>query len=149
MHILASEHHAIYQYSLVGAKNHYMGLIQTETPYYQPSPAAPSPFSLNSAYSDPSTTQNAAWGLWVQSSSNILVFGAGHYSFFQNYGQDCLTGLTCQNQIVNIDTSSTIAIYGLSTVGTTYQLSVNQQGVISAGSNKNGFQQTVTAWTQS
>jgi glucan 1,3-beta-glucosidase len=27
----ASEHAAMYQYSLVGAKNHYMGLIQTET----------------------------------------------------------------------------------------------------------------------
>lgn len=27
----ASEHHAMYQYSLQGAKNHYMGLIQSET----------------------------------------------------------------------------------------------------------------------
>jgi len=27
----ASEHHVIYQYSLVGAQDHYMGLIQTET----------------------------------------------------------------------------------------------------------------------
>ena len=26
-----SEHHVLYQYSLVGASNHYMGLIQTET----------------------------------------------------------------------------------------------------------------------
>jgi hypothetical protein len=26
-----SEHHTLYQYSLVGAQNHYMGLIQTET----------------------------------------------------------------------------------------------------------------------
>jgi len=27
----AAEHHVIYQYNLVGAKNHYMGLIQTES----------------------------------------------------------------------------------------------------------------------
>jgi glucan 1,3-beta-glucosidase len=27
----ASEHHVMYQYSLVGARDHYMGLIQTET----------------------------------------------------------------------------------------------------------------------
>jgi glucan 1,3-beta-glucosidase len=66
--------------SAVGAKAHYMGLIQTETPYYQPAPASPAPFSINSAYSDPSSNQPAAWGLWVASSSNILVFGAGHYS---------------------------------------------------------------------
>jgi glucan 1,3-beta-glucosidase len=145
----ASEHFALYQYSLVGAKNHYMGLIQTETPYYQPNPTPPTPFSINSAYSDPTGSLSAAWGLWVASSSNILVFGAGHYSFFDNYSQDCLTGLTCQNQIVNIDSSSTIAIYSLSTVGTTYSLSVNQAGVIPAAKNPNGFQQTVTSWTRS
>lgn len=144
-----SEHHTLYQYSLVGAKNHYMGLIQTETPYYQPSPSAPSPFSVNSAYSDPNSSQKAAWGLWVQSSSNILVYGAGLYSFFDNYSQDCLPGLTCQNQMANIDSSSSIAIYALSTVGVTYQLSVNQAGIIPANSNANGFQQTVSAWTRS
>jgi len=27
----ASEHHALYQYSLINAKEHWMGLIQTET----------------------------------------------------------------------------------------------------------------------
>jgi len=27
----AAEHHVIYQYNLVGAKNHYLGLIQTES----------------------------------------------------------------------------------------------------------------------
>lgn len=27
----ASEHHVFYQYSLVGASNHYIGLAQTET----------------------------------------------------------------------------------------------------------------------
>ncbi|KAJ6547049.1 exo-beta-1,3-glucanase [Mycena capillaripes] len=79
----ASEHHTLYQYNLVGAKNHYMGLIQTETPYYQPTPVAPSPFVVNSAFSDPSFAGvTAAWGLTVSSSSNILVFGAGLYSFY-------------------------------------------------------------------
>lgn len=88
----ASEHHTLYEYSLVNAKDHWMGLIQTETPYYQPSPAPPAPFSIDSTFSDPSfpSGQQAAWGLTVTSSSSIVVFGAGHYSFFQNYGQDCL-----------------------------------------------------------
>ncbi|KAH7869711.1 exo-beta-1,3-glucanase [Lentinula edodes] len=71
-----AEHHALYQYSLVNAQNHYMGLIQTETPYYQPSPAVPSPFSLNSAFNDPTIFGgSSAWALHVTSSSNILVFG--------------------------------------------------------------------------
>ena len=29
--VFLAEHHVLYQYNLVGAKDHYMGLIQTET----------------------------------------------------------------------------------------------------------------------
>jgi hypothetical protein len=37
---------------------------------------APVPFILNSAYHDPTFTgTTSAWALWVQSSSNIMVFG--------------------------------------------------------------------------
>ncbi|KAJ7929194.1 exo-beta-1,3-glucanase [Mycena leptocephala] len=145
----AAEHHTMYQYSLVGAQNHYMGLIQTETPYYQPTPAVPSPFSVNSAYSDPSfANANAAWGLNVAKSSNILIFGAGLYSFFSNYVQTCLDGQNCQNQIVNIDSTSSVFIYSLATVGTTFSLSINNAGIINQASNPNGFAGTITAWTQ-
>ncbi|KAJ7915476.1 exo-beta-1,3-glucanase [Mycena leptocephala] len=145
----AAEHHTMYQYSLVGAQNHYMGLIQTETPYYQPTPAVPSPFSVNSAYSDPSfANANAAWGLNVAKSSNILIFGAGLYSFFSNYVQTCLDAQNCQNQIVNIDSTSSVFIYSLATVGTTFSLSINNAGIINQASNPNGFAGTITAWTQ-
>ncbi|KAJ7929214.1 exo-beta-1,3-glucanase [Mycena leptocephala] len=145
----ASEHHTLYQYSLVGAQNHYMGLIQTETPYYQPTPVVPSPFSVNSAFSDPSFAgTNAAWGLTVASSSNILIFGAGLYSFFSNYDQTCLTAQNCQNQILNIDSTSSVFIYSLATVGTTFQLSLNQAGIVNQATNPNGFAATVTSWNQ-
>ncbi|KAJ7445699.1 exo-beta-1,3-glucanase [Mycena galericulata] len=144
-----SEHHALYQYSLVGAQNHYMGLIQTETPYYQPNPAAPGPFTVNSAYSDPSFSgTSSAWGLVVSSSSNILVFGAGLYSFYSSYGQGCLTPENCQSQIVNIDSTSSVSIYNLQTIGTTYQISVNNAGVVNQNSNPNGEAATLTVWTQ-
>ncbi|KAH9942506.1 beta-1,3-glucanase [Epithele typhae] len=106
----ASEHNVMYQYYLVGAANHYMGLIQTETPYYQPNPV-------------PGSGPNASWGLVVSSSSNILVFGAGLYSFFQNYNQNCLATFNCQQQNVNIDSSSSVAIYMLSTVSVEYMVS--------------------------
>ena len=85
----------LYQYSLVGAKNHYMGLIQTETvgyfksgneidsdvspqPYFQPDPAVQTPFSLTKTYDDPTyeNGMNMAWALWVESSSNIIIFGS-------------------------------------------------------------------------
>ncbi|KAJ3811027.1 exo-beta-1,3-glucanase [Lentinula aff. lateritia] len=145
-----AEHHALYQYSLVNAQNHYMGLIQTETPYYQPSPAVPSPFSINSAFNDPTIFGgSSAWALHVTSSSNILVFGAGLYSFFQSFGQDCLDSSNCQSQILNVDSTSSINLYSLSTVGTTFQLSVNNNGVVNQSGNVDGFASTLTSWSQS
>ncbi|KAJ7168214.1 exo-beta-1,3-glucanase [Mycena crocata] len=147
----ASEHHVLYQYNLVNAKTHYLGLIQTETPYYQPVPVAPAPFSVNTAFKDPASWSGipSAWGLRVTTSTDIIVFGAGLYSFFSNYGQGCLTPENCQTHMVNVDTTSSVHIYSLSTVGTTFQLSVNQAGVINQSSNQNGFAATVTSWSQS
>ncbi|KAJ7632169.1 exo-beta-1,3-glucanase [Roridomyces roridus] len=142
-----AEHFAMYQYSLVGAQNHYMGLIQTETPYYQPNPSAPTPFTINGAFSDPTSVGTSAWGLVVSKSSNILIFGAGLYSFFSTYSQDCLDTTNCQSQIVNIDSTSQVAIYSLSTVGTTTQIHVNNQPIINQSSNLNGFASLVSAWT--
>ncbi|KAF9239592.1 glycoside hydrolase family 55 protein [Melanogaster broomeanus] len=145
-----SEHHVLYQYSLVGASNHYMGLIQTETAYFQPDPAPPTPFSISSTYNDPTyeNGMNMGWALWVETSTNIIVFGAGHYSFFQNYGQTCLSNNTCQAQIVNTDSGSSITVYSLSTVGSTYQLSVLENGVINWDKDIDGFASTVTVWSQ-
>ncbi|KAJ6488579.1 exo-beta-1,3-glucanase [Mycena vitilis] len=147
----ASEHFTLYQYNLVNAANHYLGLIQTETPYYQPAPAPPAPFTVNTAFKDPSNWSgiSAAWGLRVTTSTDIIVFGAGLYSFFSNYAQTCLTPENCQSQILNIDSTSSVHIYSLATVGVTSQLSINQAGVINQSSNPNGFAATVTSWSRS
>jgi glucan 1,3-beta-glucosidase len=101
----------------------------------------------------------------VQNSQNILVFGAflsdvcrsepsdilsgaGFYSFFNNYNTGCQNTQNCQNQIVNVDSSSSIAFYSLTTVDTTWQFSVNNAGVIARSKNPNGFADTVSAWTR-
>ncbi|CDO72902.1 Glycoside Hydrolase Family 55 protein [Trametes cinnabarina] len=146
----ASEHQTLYQYSLVNAKDHYLGLIQTETPYYQPVPAPPAPFSVNSNFDDPSfsSSQTSAWAVHITNSQDIIIFGAGLYSFFQNYGQTCLDNNTCQSQIFDIDTASTVFVYSLSTVGVTWQLSVSEQGVIPASAGPNGFAETASVWTR-
>ncbi|EIW85955.1 glycoside hydrolase family 55 protein [Coniophora puteana RWD-64-598 SS2] len=146
----SSEHAALYQYNLVGAKNHWIGFAQTETPYYQPQPAAPAPFSVNSALSDPTTfggSSNMAWGMNIQGSSGITIFGGGFYSFFNNYDGTCNTARSCQDQVLNIDSTSSVNVYGLSTLGTPNQLSVGGTGVIAANHNGDGFQDTATAWT--
>ena len=126
----ASEHHTLYQYQLLGATDVFMGQVQTETPYYQPNPPAPFPFTrIDTTLGDPDfhkdcqsvkygtdTTVNPdgslslggnptcemAWGLRILGSKNVLVFGAGLYSFFNNYNVNCSTvrsGENCQARI--------------------------------------------------
>jgi len=146
----ASEHHTLYQYSLVGAQNHYIGLAQTETPYYQPTPAVPSPFSVNSAFQDPTVfSGGSAWALHVASSTGIIIMGAGFYSFFENFGQGCLDTENCQSQIMTVDSASSINLYSVSTVATTFQVSVNNNGIVNQAGNTNGFAETVTSWSPS
>ncbi|KAK0225092.1 exo-beta-1,3-glucanase [Armillaria nabsnona] len=144
-----AEHHSLYQYNLVNATDHYMGLIQTETPYYQPVPPAPGPFGINDGFHDPVFDSNttSAWALQVQSSHNIFIFGAALYNFYNNYSQSCLTTTSCQPQIVDISSDSDVCMASLSTVGVTYQVSVDQTPVVDHGTNANGFAQTVTFWS--
>ncbi|KAG6854164.1 hypothetical protein C0991_009816 [Blastosporella zonata] len=69
-------------------------------------PAPPSPFSVNSAFKDPtfSSSVTSAWGLKVVTSTNIIVFA-------------------------------------------TYQISVNEVGIVNQSGNVDGFASTVTAWS--
>ncbi|KAJ7871396.1 exo-beta-1,3-glucanase [Mycena olivaceomarginata] len=146
----ASEHHTLYQYQLLNAKEHYMGFIQTETPYYQPIPKTPLPypFSITSKYGDPEFPSDItmAWALVVRSSKEIVVFGANLYSFYSNYSQDCLATRNCQNQILNVSGDSSVYIYSLATVASTFQVSVDGAGVVDQKDNNNGFASTVTVW---
>lgn len=81
-------------YQFAGTKNIFASMLQTETPYYQPTPNAIQPFTVNSSLRDPDFTTScqgvsgncaAAWGLRIIDSSNINIYGAGLYSFFNNY----------------------------------------------------------------
>ena len=146
------EHHTLYQYQLVNTQNIYMGFIQTETPYYQPNPSAPIPFVLNTALSDPnfdiscagqSGNCRSAWGLRVLGSSNILVYGAGLYSFFDNYSTTCSSNPgpeNCQNNILSLEgTNSNVNVYTLSTVGTTNMITINGQSMAKYSDNNNVY----------
>ena len=148
----AAEHHVIVNYNLAGAANHFIGLPQTESPYFQPNPPPPRPLTTNPDWKDPSFDANetSAWGLHVTDSEDILVFGAGLYSFFINYNSTLCSAadqLNCQYEILNVDCQSSVSIYSLATVGTTYQLSIDSSPVIPAVENGKGFSRTVTAWT--
>ncbi|MCJ1379596.1 hypothetical protein MMC17_002698 [Xylographa soralifera] len=147
------EHSQLYNYQILNAENVYMGAIQTETPYYQSNPTALTPFTPNSAYSDPTfsgcTTSSCqkAWGLRIVSSSNILVYGAGLYSFFDNYSEDCLATESCQDNMVSIENcSGDVYLWGLSTKASTNMVTLDGTGAVPQSDNQDNFCATIAVF---
>lgn len=94
----AVEHHTLYQYQIAGTTNIFASQLQTETPYFQPLPNALEPFTAVTSLQDPLFSCNGvsgnceeAWGLRIIDSSNILIYGSNHYSWFDNYSQSMFT----------------------------------------------------------
>jgi glucan 1,3-beta-glucosidase len=88
------EHHDLYQYQFANTKEIYAGQIQTETAYWQPNPKAGTIYPPLSSWNDFNFAAGcggvagncySGWGLRVTASNNILIYGAGLYSFFKNY----------------------------------------------------------------
>ncbi|KAJ7708550.1 hypothetical protein B0H16DRAFT_1481276 [Mycena metata] len=144
----ASEHHVIYQCAFNNAQNIYAGLIQSETPYFQPTPIPPAPFSTTLSYGDPSEAVAAAWGLVITNSFDMFVYGAGLYSFFQTYGQACVPNRNCQDSMVLVDQqSAAVYIYQLTTAGSTNMISYpGNMSVALQADNIDGFASTLSFW---
>lgn len=150
----ASEHCVLYQYSLQNASNVFMGMIQTESPYFQETPKAPEPFtSVLGQFTgdpdfkdcDPNDRRCAfSWGVLINKSKDIFVYGAGLYSWFQEYEQTCLETMDCQKKMVQILESTAIWVYNMATVGVLEMLS--GPTVIEAEPNRNSYASTFNAW---
>ncbi|KAI0902711.1 hypothetical protein F4823DRAFT_426005 [Ustulina deusta] len=130
-----------------------MGHIQTETPYYQPNPAAPAPFtSAQSCAADPSfdtcTTDagKAFWRLRVAGSTNITLHGVCLYSFFQDYYQDCLDTEDCQKRILEVAGSYNVVMYNIFTVATTEVAVGIDKTVVYRNSSQSRFTTEVSVW---
>ncbi len=130
-----------------------MGFIQTETPYYQPIPdALHSPYPANSTLNDPtfSTCTSSgncdAWSLRILNSQNVFVYGAGLYSFFNDYSTTCSNGggpENCQSQIFDVENSGDVYVYALSTIGSQSMVVDNGASVASYADNVNVFPDTI------
>ncbi|KAK1758033.1 pectate lyase superfamily protein-domain-containing protein [Echria macrotheca] len=169
----AVEHHTLYQYQLVNASDIWMGQIQSETPYYQPNPPAPYPFSnRNMQYWDPDFAVDClydplnggqklglagnppcamAWGFRALGSENVVVFGAGLYSFFNNFQTNCsqkTAGENCQARMAYVDPrgGKGVEMYNLNTIGSVSMLT--QQGTDMAlwGDNYVDFASTLAVF---
>lgn len=135
-----------------------MGQIQTETPYYQPNPDATLPFPTVASLNDPTFTESSsantanAWGLRILDSSDILVYGAGLYSFFNNYNVECSQvgqGEACQNRIFSVEGECSVDLYSLNTVGTTEMITFDGTDEAVWSDNVNGFIDSVTLFRTS
>jgi len=149
----AFEHSQLYNYQISGGKNYYLGAIQTETPYWQSNPTALTPFKPDPKFNDPTfaaCTTNAckkAWGLRVVDSADVHVYGAGLYSFFDDYSQDCLATNSCQDNMVAVENcTSAVYLWGLSTKAAVNMVTLNGVSMAKQNDNMNNFCQTVAVF---
>ncbi|EGX93627.1 LysM domain protein [Cordyceps militaris CM01] len=155
----SSEHSVLYQYMIHDASNVVMSMIQTESPYYLPDPRAPEPFKQVARFGgDPDFSDcassgphcAAAWGLYILGSTNIHVYGAGLYNWFQRYTQPCVDSQNCQQRVVNVRNSGQVWLYNIYTIGTVEMINHETDKPILAKPNTNTnihpFTSVINAW---
>jgi hypothetical protein len=129
-----------YQYNFNKAKNIFAGMIQTESPYYQPTPKAPAPFekTVGKFPGDPKYTCDgkdfdgcdSSWAVIIRESSDVVIGGAGLYSWFSTYAQDCIDGQTCQKVLLWLEKNGpNVRIQHLITIGAKYSLVQDGRGI--------------------
>ena len=110
----ASEHSVFYQYNFHNARNIFAGMLQTESPYYQPVPHPPAPFAAAvGAFTSDSVYQcgnsfdgcDESWAVIMRKCENIFITGAGLYSWFSDYAQDCIDKQACQKVLILLDSN--------------------------------------------
>jgi glucan 1,3-beta-glucosidase len=151
----ASEHNTLVNYQISNAANLFMSVIQTETAYYQGNPESLVPFPPNAKYFDPdfsectdSQTCKRTWGMRIHDSKDILVYGGGLYSFFNNYDQDCVGLNNCQDHMIDIENSS-VHMFGMSTKAAVTQVRLNGEAAALDADNRNNFAGAIAAFQSS
>ncbi|KAJ5142746.1 uncharacterized protein N7515_001533 [Penicillium bovifimosum] len=150
----ASEHSTLYQYQLSGAKNILMAMIQTESPYYQPVPPAPGPFTPGTFANDPrfedrepnSALCAVSWAVRIIDSSSVWILGSGIYSWFSDYSQDCVGTNNCQQRAFGIEQSFDIWIYNLCTKAIVEMITPFKGIPTYAKDNINGYLSSILTW---
>lgn len=121
-----------------------------ETRYGQANPNALTPFyPISEPWNDPEFTECFAqtcyktYGLRIYQSSYVFLYGAGLYSFFNNYDSACILTTSCQEHMVSLERSEGIYIYTHNTVATTNLVEVDNTALVPALMNENWFCDTV------
>lgn len=158
MYGTSAEHSVLYQYYFHNAKNIFVGQAQTESAYFQTNPPAPQPFTSLPSWSDPvydncptnDTSCAKAWAMDINNSTNIYVYNAGLYSFFQSWSTDCIgTGDNhyCQDGIFRIrGNSDEIYLWNLETIGVENMVILNDQVKVKSRDNMGVFSDGILAY---
>lgn len=145
LHGTAVEHNTLFQYNFNNAQNIFVGMQQSETPYWQgnESPSlAPAPWTPLSGYNDPDFSNCAAgdarcrmaWFNIIHGSSKIYIYGSGFWTFFNNNDGSC--GNTyCQTNGCDVANTNGLYWYNVNTRATLNMIENN--GVVAATSNDN------------
>jgi hypothetical protein len=130
MYGTAFEHNYLYQYNFVNASNVFMGVIQTETPYYQPSLNTPfiRTHPMDPIFCSSDKRCNMSFALQIKDSDNIFLYGSGLYSFFNVWSQDCLQGVPyCQLEMTKIIGSEKIYNHAINTYGSVFMMTQEEK----------------------
>lgn len=116
--------------------------------YMQNNPNSLESFQPSARYSDPNfsecyqATCYKTFAVHITNSTYIFIYGAGLYSFFNNYDQGCLLTESCQILMVALEKSEGIYMYGLSTKAAVNMVEVDGVALVPQAANKNTFCQT-------
>jgi glucan 1,3-beta-glucosidase len=126
------EHNVLYAYQLDNAQNVFAALQQVETPYWQPAPRAPEPWTPDPAWKDPTFECEGqgdecymSWHLRVigEQTKTVALYGQAFWVFFFKGSLDCQgPDGTCQTNSVGFQGlgeggGKDVAIYNLNTRG--------------------------------
>ena len=123
--------------------------LTTACRYMQSNPNALTPFMPRTDWSDPNfghcfrPTCEKTFALHISNSTYVYVYGAGMYSFFDNYDSGCLLTTACQTNIVAIEKSEAVYLFAMSTKASEDMFMVDGVSLVPASANKNGFCETV------
>lgn len=98
-------------------------MIQSETPYWQPGPPAPLPYTANPTFDDPTYSHCVAgdnrcpmsYAVRASDCFNVYIYGAGMYNFFNDYDQTCLGTEDCQTSMVDLTNNTNLYMYNINT----------------------------------
>lgn len=141
-----SEHHTLYAYQFDNAQNVFAALMQVESPYWQPSPRAPAPWTPDPAWKDPDfagcdkanvTQCYMQWALRIigDETHTLPLYGQGFWVFFNgpNYGACAGPDGNCQINIVDLELGNLtkedgVELFNLNTKSVQNMVTLNGSG---------------------